>query len=360
MLPSLPGDLSLTTPPLTEKLDQVPVPQYRFVRRSCCRFPSHPLAIGHNALVRGYVGITDQEWYEFLRSHPEQTEVNFWRPRDKSRFGAISPGEYFFFKLKAAAHNLVVGGGVFVGWELVPLSAAWEFYGYGNGARSLDALRSLIGGHKPLNPRDDPEIGCILLQDVTFFRDDGIAGPPPEFARNLVQGRTYELDEPRYGGYFDILTARLAGRAIELDQSDPSWRHHGPMFSERLGRVRLGQSGFRATVFNTYHRRCAVTGTKIWPALDAAHIRPVTRGGEHRVDNGLLLRSDVHKMFDWGYLGVDPAYRLLVSPRLRDQFGNGEHFYARAGQVIALPDRRADRPHREFLEWHLDTVFKAS
>jgi putative restriction endonuclease len=65
-------------------------------------------------------------------------------------------------------------------------------------------------------------------------------------------------------------------------------------------------------------------------------------------------------MFDWGYLGVDPSYRLRVSPRLRDEFGNGEQFSAQAGQLITLPDRKGDRPHREFLEWHLDTVFKAS
>jgi putative restriction endonuclease len=314
----------------------------------------------HNIAVRGYVGVTDQDWYDFLRLHPEQTEVNFWRPRDKSRFGAISPGEYFFFKLKASAHNLVVGGGVFIGWELVPLSAAWEFYRYGNGAASLDALRALIGGHTPLSPEDDPEIGCILLKDVIFFEDAGITGPPPEFAHNIVQGKTYDLDEPRYSGYFDVLTAQLEGRVIELDLNDQSWRHQGPMFGERLTRVRLGQSGFRATIFNAYHRRCAITGAKIWPTLDAAHIRPVARGGEHRVDNGLLLRSDVHTMFDWGYLGVDPSYRLRVSPRLRGQFGNGEQFYSKAGEVIALPDRRIERPNREFLEWHLDTVFRAS
>jgi putative restriction endonuclease len=45
---------------------------------------------------------------------------------------------------------------------------------------------------------------------------------------------------------------------------------------------------------------------------------------------------------------------------MRDEFGNGKQFYARAGEVIALPDRKADRPYREFLEWHLGTVFKAS
>lgn len=75
-------------------------------------------------------------------------------------------------------------------------------------------------------------------------------------------------------------------------------------------------------------------------------------------DNGLLLRSDVHTLFDNGYLGVDPGYRLRVSPKLRTEFGNGESFYALAGGSIALPERRADRPSREFLEWHNDTVFR--
>jgi predicted restriction endonuclease len=103
-----------------------------------------------------------------------------------------------------------------------------------------------------------------------------------------------------------------------------------------------------------------LAGTHIPPVLQAAHVRPVTRGGDHRLDNDLLLRSDVHTMFDQGYLGVDPKYRLVVSPRLRDEFGNGEQFYARAGQVIELPARRIDRPGREFLEWHLGEVFKAS
>jgi putative restriction endonuclease len=96
------------------------------------------------------------------------------------------------------------------------------------------------------------------------------------------------------------------------------------------------------------------------PVLQTAHIRPVSEGGEHRLDNGLLLRSDIHTMFDRGYVGVDPDYRLVVRPRLRQEFGNGDQFYAQAGQVIDLPERRNDRPDREFLTWHLAQVFKAS
>jgi putative restriction endonuclease len=73
-----------------------------------------------------------------------------------------------------------------------------------------------------------------------------------------------------------------------------------------------------------------------------------------------LLRSDVHTLFDRGYLGVDTRHRLLVSPRLREKFGNGDYFYARERQEISVPPPRADRPHREFLEWHLDEVFKTA
>jgi putative restriction endonuclease len=65
-------------------------------------------------------------------------------------------------------------------------------------------------------------------------------------------------------------------------------------------------------------------------------------------------------MAEPGHLAVDSSYQLQVSPRLREEFGNGEHFYAKAGEVIALPDKKTDRPQRDFLEWHLGEVFKAS
>jgi putative restriction endonuclease len=103
----------------------------------------------------------------------------------------------------------------------------------------------------------------------------------------------------------------------------------GPVFGDpRLAPYRLGQQAFKAVVAAAYRGRCAITGTHIPPVLQAAHVRHVTEGGEHRLDNGLLLRSDVHTMFDQGYLGVDPRYRLMVSSRLCEEFGNGEQFYA--------------------------------
>jgi putative restriction endonuclease len=73
-----------------------------------------------------------------------------------------------------------------------------------------------------------------------------------------------------------------------------------------------------------------------------------------------LLISDVHTLFDRGYLAVDPKFRLQVSPRLREEFGNGEQFYAREGQPISIPAQRADRPSGQFLDWHSSEIFKSA
>ena len=58
-----------------------------------------------------------------------------------------------------------------------------------------------------------------------------------------------------------------------------------------------------------------------------------------------------------GDAGLAVQAQQTDGPRLRADFSNGDQFYAKAGQVIDLPERRADRPSREFLEWHLDEVF---
>ncbi len=310
--------------------------------------------------MRGYVGVTDSDWHRFLAARSHLSEVNFWRPSGGRAFRSLTVGEPFFFKTHHP-HNRIVGGGFFSDFVALPLSEAWELFGEANGAANLDQMRARIAHYRrvPISVFEDPEIGCVFVRDVRFFAPDEQAPAPPEFASNIVQGKRYELSEPHVEPYFADLMDRLLGGAVGLDLSVP-WHRDGPIFGDpRLSARRLGQRSFQAVVLSAYHRRCSITGTKISPVLQAAHIRPVSDGGEHRLDNGLLLRSDVHTMFDRGYLAVDPGHKLRVSPRLRADFGNGDQYYAKAGQLIQLPDRRADRPGREFLEWHMDEVFKA-
>jgi putative restriction endonuclease len=72
----------------------------------------------------------------------------------------------------------------------------------------------------------------------------------------------------------------------------------------------------------------------------------------------LLLRSDLHILFDRGYLTVNRERRLEVSARIREEYENGKIYYAMAGnRLAALPQREADRPSQDFLEWHNQKVY---
>jgi putative restriction endonuclease len=101
-----------------------------------------------------------------------------------------------------------------------------------------------------------------------------------------------------------------------------------------------------------YGRACAVSQEHSLPVLDAAHIRPLADGGPQAVMNGLTLRSDIHRLFDAGYVTVTPEYRFEVSRRLKDDFSNGRSYQAFHGQPIQLPSRSSDRPDPALLRWH--------
>lgn len=306
--------------------------------------------------MRAFVGVTDRNWYRFLSVRPHLTEVNFWRPSGRG-FRAIGSGEPFLFKTHMP-DDALVGGGFLSGSVELRLSEAWEYFGEGNGVASLAEMRRSISAYRrePLGVGDDPMIGCVLLRNVFFVGERQQYPTPPDWASNIVVGKTYDLASPS-GSYLEAALKAL------LDRAGPGTEVPGDIFGDpRLVAPRLGQQAFKALVLTAYHRRCAVTGAKIRPTLEAAHIRPISFEGQHRTDNGLLLRSDVHTLFDRGYLGIEPVTRTLqVSPRIRADFGNGDELYDRAGHpLIVTPQRKMDQPNREALEWHMDTVFRSA
>jgi putative restriction endonuclease len=111
-------------------------------------------------------------------------------------------------------------------------------------------------------------------------------------------------------------------------------------------------------VADAYRRACAVTSEHSLPVLEAAHIRPYSEHGPHEVANGLLLRTDIHRLFDKGYVTVSPDDLCFqVSDRLREDYSNGRTYYALKGKPVALPESAHDRPAREYLEYHAREVF---
>lgn len=144
-------------------------------------------------------------------------------------------------------------------------------------------------------------------------------------------------------------------------------KHHGAQSlvletTERYGkpvsvRPRLGQGLFSLAVRDAYEGACAITHEHSMPALEAVHIKPYGQGGEHRVSNGLLLRRDLHRLYDLGYVTVTPDYVFSVGNRLRDEYNNGKSYYGLHGSEIGVPSRETLRPDKALLEWHCESVF---
>ena len=304
--------------------------------------------------MKGYVGVTDNEWFRFLSSRPDIDEVNFWQPSGGRQFRSLDVGEPFLFKLHHP-ENFIVGGAFFARYVQVPSRLAWDAFGNKNGASSYEAMRLRIEKYRreTLGPHEDDTIGCILLQAPFFFARPDWIPAPVDFKKNIVQGKGYDLSAGVGRELWAAVQERIALLATPA-YAGPTSVYGDPV----LVRQRLGQGTFRLVVTDVYEKRCAVTGEKVLPVLEAAHIQPVSEGGGHRIDNGLLLRSDFHTLFDRGYVTVTPEFRIRVSTRLKDEFHNGEHYYQYEKSEIWVPKTERERPSREFLEWHSNTLFR--
>lgn len=116
---------------------------------------------------------------------------------------------------------------------------------------------------------------------------------------------------------------------------------------------RTGQAKFRDSMRYCYHDICAISRTTEPTALVAAHIQPVKSKGKHSVNNGMLLRADIHLMFDSGLISVDSNYRIHVSSLVKDQ-----RYVKLKGKRIHLPHDRKLWPSTQSLKQHFSKIFR--
>lgn len=206
----------------------------------------------------------------------------------------------------------------------------------------------------------DYSIGCVMLSAPVFFEPRDWITPPSDWSPNIVQEKSYDLSHGEGARVWErceaLALARGARGAAAGKAAEPGASRYG---DPALVRPRLGQGTFRIAVMDAYGRSCAVTTEHSLPVLEAAHIRPYAEDGPHEVANGLLLRTDIHRLFDAGYVTVAADdLRFQVSRRLKDDYENGRTYYPLHGTAIHLPRDAAERPGRAFLEWHARERFR--
>lgn len=304
---------------------------------------------------RAHIFPTDRAWFDFLSSTGPHQEVNFWTPKPwGGRFGILDLGDLLLFRLKAPL-NVIAGGGVFARYIEMPISAAWDVFGIGNGVTGADAMRASIARlrREPAAAQTDYPIGCIVLTNPFFWSKERWLPVPADYPQNAVRGRGYELTDGIGRDLWRGLIERYAvpDRVVGVQE-----RNLNPLpggFGDPIPRKpRLGQAAFRAVLMDVYGKQCAVTRGRALPTLEAAHIQPFGMSEAHEIRNGILLRADIHRLFDSGYLTITPAYMLEVSLRLHADYGGADEYLAMHGTRIHLPNDAQLHPDPGLLHWH--------
>lgn len=284
-----------------------------------------------------WVSIADDDWYLNL-SRQRPAEVNFWQSSLKPLVH-LDPGTLFLFKLRSP-NDVIVGGGWFAHFTVLPCFLAWEVFQEQNGVTSLADLIQRTANQQQARRSRVSELGCNILLQPFFLPEEDWLPIPANWSSN-IHGLTYDTAEPYGAELWQAVQAKIAKQAATTGTPTP------------------GPGAFQILVTDAYHRRCAVTDEKMLPALAAVPIKPFARKGPCITGNGILLRSDIQRLFTDGYVTIDPDLRFIVSEQLRAQYADSREYYHYHGARLQnLPDLGIDQPAGEFIRWHNDECFE--
>jgi putative restriction endonuclease len=285
------------------------------------------------------VAPTDIDWFYYLKSKRLDFYINLWTPVPWN-LARLNPDDRLYFRLKRPIKK-VAGFGEFVKYENMSISRAWDKFLTNNGCRNLDELvknierraRKTYSHSYSIDSINEHLIGCIILRDLTFW-DDSEFKSLTEY--NLIHNdnlkfRYYYCDDP-----FKINT--------EFNSNFKSVINRNKQKALQKSHTREGQEEFRKIIFQAYEGRCCVSGENTPEVLEAAHIQPYINKDSNHVQNGLLLRADLHKLFDNNLIFIDEDYTIHISSQVKSEYY--QQFHLRA---ISLPNSFYQHPSLDAL-----------
>ncbi|PRH81244.1 HNH endonuclease [Arenimonas caeni] len=191
------------------------------------------------------------------------------------------------------------------------------------------------------------------------WRTDGDHPRDRLFRLGKRRATTYEVFRPHKQGHWDLqpneagvweavpLPLSALGQA-QAEAEKQAFEHLPPLASDHDARVwtlmavaqRQGQGAFRAKLLEAYDSCCTISGCNAVAVLEAAHIVPYRGEHTHRVDNGLLLRSDLHTLFDLGLLWINQDHTVGIAASLM-----GTEYETLEGCALRLPKSEENYPN---------------
>lgn len=265
--------------------------------------------------------------YDFLQGGTPPAKVNLWKPFAYDY--TISPNTLIVLAIEGDNHSVLpVGHALLNNTGYLTLDEAWSTFTQGNCNQSKSEFLSAA--------RDFPiicktnRVFCTILSSVNLTKElPSLPGEPLSFVNPNVTALFSQSEFPYY------LQSDDNNASQNIDSSEPFIPLDDDQTKvkvETQSVVREGQDEFRRSLFEAYDGRCCITGESMKEVLQAAHIQSYIDKRSHHVQNGLLLRSDFHLLYDSGLMTILPDYSIKVSSLV-----DSEYYQSFNGKKITLP-----------------------
>ncbi len=301
-------------------------------------------------------------WYELIRANyitNGSAKVNVWYPSgaEHEDFSVAEPGTPALFVLTDPnEREFIAGGGFFQRTEEMPLQKAWNLYGVRNGVMDFEDFKAR---NRALGGKDEDPIVCSVISGTFIFARTDAVYIPDEFQESF---KTYErkelpMNEP-ICKYLSKVALQRRNPELQEGRSENDWPGIYVMASQRNS-FSLS-SLFQTRMMKLYDFKCAITGCTSRPVLDVAHIKTMFDDNFQSENNGIVMRTDLHRLFSQGYMTAfyndKGEVELEVSDTLKDECA--DEYLKYQGTILSLPEDKIYWPSREYLEWHRKIRFE--
>lgn len=292
-----------------------------------------------------YIGNTDHDWFRFCKENSPLREVNFWQP-SRQHFKAMHEGGIFFFRCKAPI-NKIGGFGTLASAGVASVATCWDELGISNGTRSKEEFLERVSKYnKNVKVDEQTLVGFKILVDPVFLDEEHWIDLPADWSQNIVTGKSYNSISMEGERLLTFYRSHQSSAFRDSKFDDFGFSDH-PVPACTMGqpqKVRSGQARFKFALLDAYEARCAVTGSSVEAFLEAAHIIPFSESMDNSVNNGILLRCDIHTLFDRGLLNINGNYLVELSDKFFELYPDDIIYRGLHGQKISLPKKASWHP----------------
>lgn len=274
---------------------------------------------------------TDKNWFDNLKTSGFNSFVNFWTPTPWG-IKRLKEGSKFYFMIKSPIRK-IGGYGEFVFYEEMTTEQAWRKFGFKNGVKSKEEFINRLDVYRIKRSKSgfDNLIGCVVLKNCVFWDENdfkSINDYGVEFSNSIVKIKYFESYDP----FFQDEISNFS--MVNEPRSNKKY----------LASVRLGQSEFKGKLLKVYNNKCCISGESIPELLEAAHIQPYKSINSNHIQNGLILRVDLHRLYDNDLIYIDEKFIIHISSLLSTTDYQKYHL-----KNISLPDNICNYPAAEAL-----------